>query len=421
MKLLNRINKNLLGFLALVLVIPLLVSCAGQQPTVSETEEETTREHKEEFVETQKPEPVEDQTSETEQAQIITPPNWYKERTYVSDVELIKIGYGKGNTRDEAMNQALNRIARQLGVKVKSVQRQSVKSIKEKEETIKEQFQSQVKISTERRIKNFDNLKTEAINGTYFSAYKVDRRPLEQILAAKLKSKLPEDSPPATIKWEGPEPLVDGSLMDSVENRLVDSSDGSGKSTFRVSLSRANEQWIISVGPVNQPLENPDFARLLAWSHDKNESLSVELMPEKLSRGHNRLHQGDKFYFRVKSKNPGGYHALFNIYSDGRISVLKGATELKEQQFVPNQEKLDEGEIFRANLIEAGKTTFDVYLAVSSAESFSATEFSYLGKALEMVEGESAYRLDRFLQWLEQKNWKDVEAITVQVLPDQTF
>lgn len=358
-----------------------------------------------------------DSTSET----LSNIPEWYKNRSFESKSDGIKIGYGQGPTRQIAMNQSLDRIAQKLGVTVRSTTEREITSVDQKKEHIQDRFQNQTRLEARHRIKNFENIRTERSNGTFYSAYKVDRRPLPQILADKIRDRLVESRRPlSSIKWDGPGPLIRGDLIQTVEQLVVDDEKGKRSVPIKISLSRSDDQWVLTLGQtITQPLENPDFARLLNWKTE-TELLKLELIDEKTKSQANRLNKGDRFYFRVKSQDPDGYFALFNLYQDGRLSVLKEATPLDSVQFVPSEKKMEKGERFRASLISPGQSTLDVYLAVSSDQKISTAEFRYLQRGQKKVQANKTFQVHDLLEWLEENPITAIDTINVRTLPVQT-
>lgn len=389
------------SFLVLLVFVLPLVSCAGKTTTTSDDSSRNASD-------------VSSRTSCFGSA-----PKWYRDQLPNSDNNLIKTGYGCGDNLEVAKNKALDNAARQLGVKVSSSRRRNLQEVSSKKEAIEENYAVNTTVKATHRIKDFTVARREEANGFYYVAYQLDRRPLREILLDDLMDEIgPENVPLRDITWKGTRTLIESRLVGELENRLINESNGTKSIELAIDLRRDRDRWLLTVGGIHTTIDNPDFSRLLNWDTQRGDDLKLDLITSNKSRNSNRLQAGDTFYFRVKNtKSEGGHFALFNIYADGRVCVLKQSTPLKSVGLVPAKEAMDRGQIFTAVPLEEGKPTLDVYLAVYSPEPFRTTKFLYLSEGKQMCNTEKSYQMDELFEWLDQTDVTATDATVVQILP----
>ena len=160
--------------------------------------------------------------------------------------------------------------------------------------------------------------------------------------------------------------------------------------------------------------------RLFSWPEltEKQQSVNLQLKTLSDDRGYNRLRAGDFFAFKVEATEE-GFATLFNIYQDGRVSVLEDNIEISSSIEIPGPEAQERGEMFGAYLIEKGKPTRDLYMAVLSKRPLLTSNFQKILEANPPVRGEESYQIHRLLNWLKSNEEEivDLDVISVLVQP----
>ncbi|MCG5547533.1 hypothetical protein [Halorhodospira halochloris] len=345
------------------------------------------------------------------------PPQWYVDRERPPSESLMRIGYGSAESWELAEAKALEDISRQLGVRVEVAEEDiSYMEIQDKQQHVEEQYRREARMEAAHYIKDWEVIKEEDIDGKYFIALRLDQRPSPIVIAEKIAERL--DSIPERIVWEGAEWLTEGEFIEGIERQLSGSNDGSV--AVYLELKRLDEQWRMAVEPEGKdifhiPLDESDIANLLSWPGGSDaEMVELRLKPDE-DRGYNRLQVGDWFVFEVASEQ-GGYLSLFNIYEDGRISVLEDNARVDSHIAIPSEEEQEQGHAFRAYPIQAGEITQDYYMAVLSEQRLSTADFQKILDESPPVAGEDAYQLHQLMQWLETQGEHVVDIDVIEVL-----
>lgn len=114
-------------------------------------------------------------------------PDWYSTTTTNSSVYYY--GTGEGDTKEEAQNSALNQIASQISVTIKStISSQQKQSIDYGNEAYSSETKKRVEATVKAmRFSNFETTKIDLINGKYYLLVRVDRDALYSSKLKKLK------------------------------------------------------------------------------------------------------------------------------------------------------------------------------------------------------------------------------------------
>ncbi|MFB6355361.1 MAG: hypothetical protein ABEJ65_02465, partial [bacterium] len=245
-----------------------------------------------------------------------------------SDNPHITVGYGTGRSVQEASRKALNDLADQ------------VDSLSN----------SQLRARSQRRAEN--------IHGSYYVSMTLDQRKPVIILSEQVREKW--GSLPADIKWNGPKYLYRGKLIQNLE-KLITSSSGQSTRTVNLELIRKNHKWYLKVNEFSVLIAQPHFVKLLEWE-DRGKLVNTSMIALSTDRGRHRLLAGDRFLLEVTTPDTTGYFTVFNIYQDGRVSVLKDSTKFKDDHMRIPEQSEDKKPSFVAYPIEPGKKTVDIYL-----------------------------------------------------------
>lgn len=354
----------------------------------------------------------------------VDPPDWYAEPYYPARGERILKGYGQGATAAAARMDALGDIGRQLGVTVRSVTEDvSMEWVEAQERVIQEAYHQKTRSEATHHLKDWDVLRSERHAGHHFAQVRLDRRPAAVVAAGRLSRRLPAGT--GGVEWAGPDALTRGALVRDMERALR--WDGTADRRIRVHLSlvRLDERWHLRVVPeggdgFHVPLDEPDFHSVFAWSRLDGDALGLSLLPLGEARGYNRLRHGDPFVFEARVPDvDAGYLTVFNVYEDGRVSVLEENAPAAEMVDIPETAIQERGGAFVAQTLVGGAPTQDLYVAVLSMEVLATSEFQRMLENLPPVSGESAYRVHELVQWLarHQDAIQGVDVLSVHVQP----
>lgn len=294
--------------------------------------------------------------------------------------------------------------------------------VQNQQSQITEEYTRTIRAEATHHIKDWRVRQSEQTGDRHFVEIVLDRRPAPVVIAEKIRNSL--GSAPQAVTWQGPETLINGDLTGAIESNLL--SDDGKTVSVELHLERLDERWYLRVRlegdeSFHVVLDEPDFAKLFGFeSGDREEVIQLSLRPLDILRGYNRLRVGDYFVFEVATRSK-GYVTLFNIYEDGRISILDENLPAEKDASIkiPTDEEQAKGAAFMAFPIEHNHPTQDLYLAVLSTSPLPTSGFQRLLEESPPVEGESSYQIHRLLRWLDehQSTIKDRDIIAVQVQP----
>lgn len=361
---------------------------------------------------------------ESVSAREVEPPEWYVNPFYPPRGDRILKGYGQGETAAAARMDALGDIGRQLGVTVRSVTEDvSMEWVEAQERVIQEAYHQQTRSEATHHLKDWDVVRSERHGGRHFAQVRLDRRPAAVVAAARLARRLPSNV--GEVEWAGPEALTEGALVREMERHLRWDRGAERRLEVALALVRLDERWHLRItpdggDPFHVPLDEPDFHSVFAWSALDGDSLGLALLPLGEARGYNRLRHGDPFVFEARIPDvEAGYLTVFNVYEDGRVSVLEENAPAEATVAIPDSSIQQRGGAFVAQTLLEGEPTQDLYVAVLSSEVLATSEFQRMLENLPPVEGEGAYRVHELVQWLarHQRAIYGVDVLSVHVQP----
>jgi hypothetical protein len=316
-----------------------------------------------------------------------TVPLWYNNLP-VSDGVLL--GYGQGHDLQDAKQMAFSTIAQQFGVEIES-EMAMVKQFGE--DRLKTSAREVTQIRFNRSLKNVTTIKETMSGDTYFVALKVDQRPLKLIIDSKLKAKGFHEP-----GFQGSHILTSGPLLSALRAE-------NSTTTLPVSLQREGDQWQLVIADIVQPIE--DLADLLNWHNLKHGGLSLSV----LGRNENRVRIGERFQIGLNLPATSRFLTIFNIYSDGRLTVALDNQIIDDTQVIFPQKPL----YLEASSIYPDEFDRDTYVAIVTAEKVDTTRFK---KAADtMIAGEEAYALHKLIDWLERQPITAMSALNIEIYP----
>ena len=315
-------------------------------------------------------------------------PDWYNK---APQQDGILTGYGDGQSLADARQMAFSAIAQQIEVNINS-QIALVRQFEENELTTKSREVTQLRVN--KSLKNVKTVKQLQLGDLYFVALQLDRRPAKVILEHKLDEKgyLKRD-------FKGSPFIVKSPLITSLNT----SSEGARLS---VSLQRREREWYLTLSDILQPLDS--LNNVINWDVYPGKSHPIEIV----DRNENRLRAGERFQIQLELPKTTQYLTIINIYSDGRLSVLLDNQPVTAQKVIfPNNNEL----FLEAMPVYPGQADRDTYLALGSIEKIDTTPFP---KSTDSIEsGESAYVLDKFIQWLDQQKLNSLSSLYIEITP----
>ncbi len=315
-------------------------------------------------------------------------PQWYNA---LPSTDGILIGYGQGKSQVEARQMAFSAIAQQFEVQIES-EMAMVKQFGEDQLKTSAREVTQIKVNQD--LKNVSTLRESHSGDAYYVALQVDERPIKLVIEGKLRDKGYRN--PA---FNGPEVISKSPLLTSLQS-------GSQENMLDVSLQRSSEQWQIAIADVLQPVT--DLSEVLNWNHTPAKSLHLSV----IDKQENRIQAGQTF--RLKLEMPEldqGYLSLFNIYSDGRLTIALDNQPISEAAMTFPDHPL----WLKASPLIPGQPDRDTYLAIVTEQNVDTTQFRKTGD--QVVKGEEAYVLHKFINWLETQPILEMSALNIEIYP----
>ena len=299
----------------------------------------------------------------------------------------IIVGYGTGTSLDQAKQTARRSIVQQIEVTVSS-QTAFVKKTDDDQLSIQTMESTQLKST--RTLKNIQTIHQEQIDELYYIALQIDQRPAGVILDSKLDD-------PRTFSGS---PVITGS-------RLINSLDAKSGTVFPVSLLRKEQQWLLSIDVVLQPIE--DLTAVTNWEINQIPGFTISLA----KKTENRLKAGEAFQLSIKATEVMKYVTVFNIYSDGRVVTLLD-NHLMTNGSLQYPSTTSHNQLV-ASPVFLGQADRDLYLAIGSEEKIDTTKFRKTTTHPEI--GESSYNLHKFIHWLDDQRILAMSPLYVEITP----
>jgi len=315
------------------------------------------------------------------------------------------IGYGKGRTRQEAENIALDDIAKQLEVEVHS---ESRKLTEDDQVSATVQRSQYIRVKSNIRFKRAPKTIHRDFNGSvYYIAKEFDRRPLSAIIKEQF-DKHPLLSA-LKMSWYAAPSLKYGPVLKDIQ--AIKAAYGQDVTPNKVKLSRLNKQWLLSIGDFIYPVEESEILDLFNWHYVNPNTIALTIVDAKGLQS-NVLKIGQRFQLLIKSAKFSGYLTVLNIYKGGRVGVIAENLKFKNQYVFPsdfNQMELE------ATTTEKQVTEKEVYLAILSRNEVDVSEF--LHQSDVMLIEEQAFKVDSLMDWVSSNNIIAAGAGILEIIP----
>lgn len=319
------------------------------------------------------------------------------------DTDHFVVGVGVGESLAKARQYALSEIAQKLSSRVSVTTKSTTRSIDDYES---QSFDQDVSIESDVAIDNAVELCRDVDDprGKVYVVYQLDKRPLVQKVYSDLTRQW-QGNLPKTLHFKGPSILVNSHFISELREKL-ERDNSTLEKTVVIDLKRQNNRWVLSVNDsATYTVADRKFLSFIAPDFAGTvKALDIDIASGEAPRPPAdfrfarsvRLKHGDDFSFRVASRR-NGYFSLFNIYEDGRIA------NLLENRFIDTNSAFQypDGGTFTSLVLEDGKTTYDVYIGVLTANPIVLSEFAKLESRGGFLAGDDYYQFDQFLRWFD--------------------
>lgn len=227
-------------------------------------------------------------------------------------------GYGQGKSLAAAKQQAYADISEQLQVTVKS---ESITRVNKTDVDVQTAFEQQIASSTDA---SFTNLTLECLDqhstpGTVHLVMKLDRRSLATKIAENLRAQF--EIAPAKIIWKGPAAITQSDLLQRITTQIANK-NGSGEREITVNLFRDQQQWMLSLGALQTPLNPEQLQLLVNWQALARGA--AQLVALTTSGKFINSEIANETEYRLALKHPkGGYAQLIGVYENGETDLLR--------------------------------------------------------------------------------------------------
>ncbi len=316
-------------------------------------------------------------------------------------------GVGVGADIASARNAALADIAGSLSSQISVQTTSTLSSVNDVES---DSFKQNVDISSHVSIDDAVETcrDTGDPGGSVHLVFRLDKRPVVQKVYSDLITSW-GGIHPNLVLMKGPSILIGSKFVAELKAKLERGNAGIDVQTVVLDLQRKNNTWVLSVGQnATYTIADRSFLTFIAPNFIRevkaldlsvlhaDQMGSTELATEDFQFARSaRLRHGDSFVFRASSRR-NGYLSIFNVYEDGRIANLLENRSIAAGKSI----QFPEGGTFTSLLLEDGKTTYDVYIAVLTEAPVLISQFGKLNDD-GFLTGKNSYQFDQFLRWYD--------------------
>jgi len=307
------------------------------------------------------------------------PPVWFGTLKPKQSYEII--GYGEAGTAEEAKKRAYDDIAGAIATKVES-EFSSVSHVSSG--TLQKSVDKKISQSASARLSGVKLLKSEQIEGRYYTAYIYENLPFAQKLIKKLPLLAENHKQNSYLKAT---PLV------KMLNKLT-------PHTHNLKLNRKDGLWYFGAGENIELLDKKSFEML--FGSVTNSDIEMECSRKEY------LMDGEEFYFTIKSTDS-GYISLIAVYENGIVAVLDKNVKVDKQKAVQIPKKEDDY-LFEAGLSKEETETFDLYVTIWSKKPLFLDQFAAADE--ELIENERYKNFDQLIEFLDDKRFSALKMTT---------
>ncbi|MDA7817615.1 LPP20 family lipoprotein [Sulfurimonas sp.] len=309
-------------------------------------------------------------------------PSWYYK--IPKNNSSVYIGYASATSEAKAKQEALSDIVSQISVNV-STSMDLNQQVVNGESVNVEEFKSHQDSSAS--LSDYKLLKSEFDDGKYYVAIAYENIPsfdkfVKKLVAYEIKKDEKQNSYTSQT-------LMAKKLNSSLAKKID------------FSLLRKDKKWFIKYKKTLQALDKKDFARFFVSKSSKNISINT-------NKKNNILYEGDMFYFKVKSSKK-GFVTIFSVYEDGTVSTLVRNIHVnaKKVQNIPDK---DYETVAQAGLMQEGKETYDLYVALYSSKRLHFDSFAHADE--ELISEEKYKNFDELIEFVNNKEYATLKVVT---------
>ncbi|MDF1882111.1 hypothetical protein JHD50_12510 [Sulfurimonas sp. MAG313] len=168
-----------------------------------------------------------------------------------------------------------------------------------------------------------------------------------------------------------------------------------------IALKRKDGLWYIRYENIYQVLDAKDFSQFFTTTNNLNLSILT-------NKEGTVLHDGDEFFFKVKSKVK-GFVTIFTVYEDGTVAKLMSniAVSKNKEENIPDK---DFESVLQAGLIEKGKLTFDLYVLMYSKGKEHYDQFARADE--ELIQDEKYKNFDTLIELMNERPFVTLKLVT---------
>lgn len=317
-------------------------------------------------------------------------------------------GYGSGPDAESAKVNALKDIAERINVEVEG-NVTTVTTLKNRKAD--QSFSSTATLKSKLKVQNarqicVDNKDPARI---WHVVFELDTRPPVLLLGQRLGAVLRG----APVNFTGNSQLVRSGLAGELAAAVSAGRAAGGQAvSLPLQLRRQHGGWYLIAGAEQVQLRDEDLFKALELPHSPDVLLTL-LNDGGKERPVSQLQQGDHFSLRVDAGRQ-GYLSLFNIYADGRVSLLAVNQPLKDSTPAVLPEA---GQTFEAGLLTPNESARDIYIAAVSEKPLDRATMHQLRADQGMVKGDDSYQLEEVLALLD-KSGAATASIIITTLPN---
>jgi len=316
--------------------------------------------------------------------ELFATPSWFNKLQVKNPC--VYVGYGISESRVKAKQEALSEIASQMYVVIDDSIHSSVKDDNGHISSSNESESSQKSLAT---LSDYKLLKSEYEDGKYYVALSYENIPsldkfVRKVKALKITSSL-SSKPDAYLS----NTLISRELQKKLSHKLV----------FK--LVRKDKKWYIQHKSILQILDKKDFSKFFVTKSSSKLTLHT-------NKRRDVLHDGDKFYFNVKTLED-GYVTLLDVYEDGTVATLVKNVAMKKGivEKIPDE---DFESVPEASLMVKGEETYDLYVVIFSKKRLRFDSFAYADDTL--ISEEKYKNFDTLIRFLDGKIYTTLKVVT---------
>ncbi len=300
-----------------------------------------------------------------------TYPTWYTNQNLKVLNKYEVIGYGEGSSFREAEANAKEDIAQKLSSNVDS-------SISITSTDTNSTSEAKLKVTSKLNLQNLKTIKREEMKKSFFIALKYENLDLAYRVQKTIGDITCNNEEVSLY-------MKETTLYQSVKNAV-----GCELST---KLQRRNAAWYLTYKEHMFLLSDSEFEQL--YTSVDNKKFSFKSSKKVLK-------DGDEFHFDFAT-DENIYVTLLDVYENGIVTLLQSSTQFSSNLQIPSKKSKS---YFEAGLVQEGKDTYDLYVAIYTKEPLDMSRYEYANE--ELASSELAYKFDELLNLIQKYEYSTI-------------